>query len=77
MPETSRNVKETPPIRESHWEEIKDLPGLVLPEGGVKPITDWQAFVDSLPDFGEDAVRLTEALLEDRRRKRMLAGHEE
>jgi hypothetical protein len=41
---------------------------------GIQPVRDLASFLESLPDFGQDGIRLWEAIAEDRTLRRALAG---
>jgi hypothetical protein len=47
-----------------------ELPGVVPARGDVQPVTDFTAFLQSLPDFGPDAARLREVIAEERALRR-------
>jgi hypothetical protein len=50
-----------------------ELPGVLPARDGLQPVTDLNAFLQSLPDFGPDAVSLREAIAEDRELRRAIA----
>ncbi len=56
---------------ESPWMESKEIPGLLFSKN---PIRDFDEFMRSLPDFGEDGVRLHEVIMEERAIRRALAA---
>lgn len=41
---------------------------------GIQPVANLATFLESLPDFGQDAIHLWEAIAEDRAQRRALAG---
>ena len=41
---------------------------------GIEPVANLAAFLESLPDFGQDAVHLWEAIAEDRAQRRAMVG---
>lgn len=53
-----------------------DVPGIRPAAPGLQPVTDLAAFLQSLPDFKEDAARLREAIAEDRELRRRMAEAE-
>ena len=44
---------------------------------GLQPIKDLASFLETLPNFGDDAVRLREVIIEDRALRRAAAEHED
>jgi hypothetical protein len=44
---------------------------------GLQPIKDLASFLQTLPNFGQDAVRLREAIAEDRTLRRTAAAADE
>ena len=48
-------------------------PGLRPARPGLQPVTDLGTFLQTLPDFGEDADRLLEAVMENRAQRRLEA----
>jgi hypothetical protein len=49
---------------------VADLAGVLPARDGLQPITDLDAFLESLPDFGADATRLREAIAAERALRR-------
>jgi hypothetical protein len=47
-----------------------ELAGVLPARDRLQPITDLNAFLASLPDFGADAARLREAIAEERELRR-------
>jgi hypothetical protein len=45
-------------------------PGVVPARGDLQPVTDFDTFLQSLPDFGPDAARLRESIAEERALRR-------
>ena len=48
----------------------EEPPGLRPARGGLQPIRDLTAFLQSLPEFGEEAQQLLEAVIENRAQRR-------
>ena len=48
-----------------------ETPGLLPARPGLQPVRDLAAFLQSLPDFGEEADRLREAVAESRAERRL------
>lgn len=56
----------------SFWEN--EMAEEIFERQGIQPITALVTFLESLPDFGQDAIDLWEAIAEDRAQRRALAG---
>jgi hypothetical protein len=54
-----------------------ELPGVLPARDGLQPVTDFDAFLQSLPDFGLDAASLREAIAENRALRRAMAEGDE
>jgi hypothetical protein len=50
-----------------------ETPGLRPAPPGLQPVRDLAAFLQALPDFGEEADRLREAVAESRAERRLEA----
>jgi len=53
-----------------------ELSGVLPARDGLQPVTDLNAFLESLPDFGSDAASLREAITEERALRRVVAEAE-
>lgn len=56
----------------SFWES--ESPEEIFARHGIQPVTTLTTFIESLPDFGDDAIDLWEAIAENRAQRRALTG---
>jgi hypothetical protein len=56
----------------SFWES--ETPEEIFARQGIQPVTTLTTFLESLPDFGEDALNLWEVIAENRAQRRASTG---